>query len=114
MQKAQSLITLLAVALAILLMTGVINPYKKQYLRELKAQEDASKARVDSLQAEIEIIEEKNRLLEQRADSIYKVLGTSEKKRKKERDEHNRKMAELNKLAPSELPGYFSERYNRK
>jgi Tfp pilus assembly protein PilN len=113
MNKIQPIITLVAILLAVLLFTGVLNPYKKKYLQELEMQRQASQARIDSLQVEIEIIEERNKKLEERADSIYKVLGTSESKRKKERDEHKKKLAELGQLSTAELPSYFTKRYNR-
>jgi hypothetical protein len=114
MQKLQSIVTLIAIAIAILAMTGVLNPYKKKYLTELKAQEEASQAKVDTLQSEIFMLEVENAILEERTDSVLVVLGTSETKRKQERDAHNRKMAELGKLSNAELARYFAERYNRK
>jgi FtsZ-interacting cell division protein ZipA len=49
MNKLQSIITVIAVALAILMFTGLLNPYKKKYLTELKAVREASEAREDSL-----------------------------------------------------------------
>ncbi len=114
MNKLQSLITLIAIALAVLMYTGALNPHKKKYLAELKAQEEASKAKVDTLQTEIFLLTVETALLEEQADSIMNVLGTSETKRKQERDAHNRKMAELGKLSNAERARYFAERYNRK
>ena len=40
MNKLQSIITVIAVLIAGLYMTGYINPYKKQYLADLKAQRE--------------------------------------------------------------------------
>ena len=49
MKNLQSIVTLIAIAITILAMSGIINPYKKKYLAELKAVREASEAREDSL-----------------------------------------------------------------
>jgi hypothetical protein len=114
MNKLQSIITLIAIALAVLMYTGALNPHKKKYLAELKAQAEASKAREDSIKDVIFALESEALRLQNKADSTMKALDVEEDKRKKERDEFNRKMAQLGKLSNAELARYFAERYNRK
>jgi hypothetical protein len=114
MNKVQSIITIIAVAFAILMYTGLLNPHKRKYLAELKAQEEASKAREDSIKTVIFALENEALRLQFKADSTMKALDVEEDKRKKERDEFNRKMAQLGKLSNAELARYFAERYNRK
>jgi len=111
MNKLQALITVIAVTLAIMMYTGAINPYKKKYLAELKAQEEASKAREDSIKVVLFALENEAIRLQNKADSTMKALDVEEEKRKKDRDEFNRKMAELGKLSRDELASYFAERY---
>jgi hypothetical protein len=113
MNKLHSLITVIAVTLAILMYTGAINPYKKKYLAELKAQEEASKLRVDSIQGELLLLEIETAILQAKSDSALAALDIEEEKRKIERDAHKRKMAELSKLSTIELARYFTERYRR-
>jgi len=57
MNKLQSIITVIAIAFAILMYTGLLNPHKRKYLAELKAQEEASKAREDSIKTVIFALE---------------------------------------------------------
>ena len=113
MNKLQSIITVIAVLIAGLYMTGYINPYKKQYLADLKAQREASEAREDSLIALAFSLESEALRLQNKADSTMKALDVEEAKRKQERDEFNKRMAQLSKLSNAELARYFAERYNR-
>jgi hypothetical protein len=113
MKKLQSIITLIAIAIAILAMSGILNPYKKKYLAELKAVREASEAREDSLKTVVFSLENEALRLQNRADSTLKSLEGEETKRKKERDEFNKRMAELSKLSTAELARYFAERYSR-
>tara|TARA_R110000868_G_scaffold114648_6_gene306960 strand:- start:1079 stop:1420 length:342 start_codon:yes stop_codon:yes gene_type:complete len=112
-KNLQSIITLIAIAIAILAMSGVINPYKKKYLAELKAVREQSEAREDSLKTVVFSLENEALRLQNRADSTLKALEGEETKRKKERDEFNKRMAELSKLSTTELARYFAERYSR-
>jgi len=113
MNKLQSIITVIAVTLAILMFTGLLNPYKKKYLAELKAVREQSEAREDSLKTVVFSLENEALRLQNRADSTLKALEGEETKRKKERDEFNKRMAELSKLSTTELARYFAERYSR-
>ena len=113
MNKLQALITVIAVTLAIMMYTGAINPYKKKYLAELKAQTEASKAREDSIKDVIFALESEALRLQNKADSTMKALDVEEEKRKQERDAFNKKMAQLSKLSNAELARYFTERYGR-
>lgn len=113
MQKLQSVVTLIAIAIAILAMTGVLNPYKKKYLAELEEVRKASEAREDSLKTVVFSLESEALRLQNKADSTLKALDVEEEKRKKERDEFNKRMAQLGKLSNAELARYFAERYSR-
>ena len=50
--------------------------------------------------------------LQNKADSTLNALELEEVKRKKEKDEFNKKMAQLSKLSTTELASYFAKRYN--
>lgn len=113
MNKLQSLVTVIAVVIAGLYITGYFNPYKKQYLAELEAQRKASEAREDSLKMVVFSLESEALRLQNKADSTLKALDVEEEKRKKERDEFNKRMAQLGKLSNAELARYFTERYSR-
>jgi hypothetical protein len=113
MNRLQSIITVIAITFAVLMYTGLLNPHKKKYLAELKAQEEASKAREDSIKVVLFALENEAIRLQNKADSTMKALDVEEEKRKKDRDEFNRKMAQLSKLSNAELARYFAERYNR-
>ena len=113
MNKLQSIITVIAVLIAGLYITGYINPYKKKYLAELEEVRKASEAREDSLKTLVFSLENEALRLQNKADSTLKALDVEEDKRKKERDEFNKRMAQLGKLSNAELARYFAERYSR-
>lgn len=111
--KLSSLIIVIAVLIAAMYATGLYNPYKAAYLKELKDQREASEARELQLIKRIDSLAFQGGLLQAKADSIENALGIEEAKRKRERDAFNQKMAELSKLSVDSLPGYFAKRYNR-
>ncbi len=80
-------------------------------MRQLEEQRKESEAKVAQYRSEIAALEEHNDKLQAKADSIDTALEKEEARRKKERDEFNRKMAELGKLSRDELARYFAERY---
>jgi predicted RNA-binding protein with RPS1 domain len=92
-------------------MNGSFNPYKKAYMKQLEEQRKASEQAVANYVLEINLLEKENLKLQTKADSIDTALDKEEARRKKERDEFNRKMAELGKLSRDELASYFAERY---
>ena len=113
MNKLPYLIALIAIVIAAMYATGYYNPYKAAYLQELKDQKEASQARELELVKRVDSLAFAAGLLQAKADSIEYALDIEEAKRKKEKDEFNRKMAELSKLSVDSLPGYFAKRYNR-
>ena len=113
MNKLQSIITVIAILIAGLYITGYINPYKKKYLAELEEVRKASEAREDSLKTLVFSLESEALRLQNKADSTLKALDVEEVKRKKERDEFNKRMAQLGRLSNAELARYFAERYGR-
>lgn len=113
MNKLQSIITVIAILIAGLYITGYINPYKKKYLAELEEVRKASEAREDSLKTLVFSLESEALRLQNKADSTLKALDVEEEKRKKEKDEFNKRMAQLGKLSNAELARYFAERYGR-
>ena len=113
MNKLPYLIALVAIVIAAMYATGLYNPYKAAYLQELKDQREASQARELELVKRVDSLAFAAGLLQAKADSIEYALDIEEAKRKKEKDEFNRKMAELSKLSIDSLPGYFAKRYNR-
>ena len=113
MNRLPYLIALIAIVIAAMYATGYYNPYKAAYLQELKDQKEASQARELELVKRVDSLAFAAGLLQAKADSIEYALDIEEAKRKKEKDEFNRKMAELSKLSIDSLPGYFAKRYNR-
>lgn len=113
MNKLPYLIALIAILIAAMYVTGYYNPYKAAYLQELKDQKEASQARELELVKRVDSLAFAAGLLQAKADSIENALDIEEAKRKKEKDEFNRKMAELSRLSIDSLPGYFAKRYNR-
>ena len=113
MNRLPYLIALIAIVIAAMYATGYYNPYKAAYLQELKDQKEASQARELELVKRVDSLAFAAGLLQAKADSIEHALDIEEAKRKKEKDEFNRKMAELSKLSIDSLPGYFAKRYNR-
>ena len=109
--KLSVLITVIAVAIAAMYVTGFYNPYKKALYEQLEKQRVESQARIDSLTSHIAVLDIQNDLLQAKADSALAALDSEEKKRKQERDAFNRKMAQLSKLSTAELASYFTERY---
>lgn len=105
-------VPLLLIFNLIMFMNGSFNPYKKAYKQELENQRKKSEAREDSLKAVVFSLENEAIRLQNKADSTLKALDVEEEKRKKERDEFNKRMAQLGKLSNAELARYFAERYN--
>ena len=113
MNKLPYLIALVAIVIAAMYATGLYNPYKAAYLQELDDQRKASEARELELVKRIDSLAFAAGLLQAKADSIENALDIEEAKRKKERDEFNKRMAQLGRLSTDSLPGYFAKRYNR-
>ncbi len=86
MQKVQSIVTLIAIAIAILAMTGVLNPYKKKYLAELEQVRKASEAREDSLKTVVFSLENEALRLQRSAEHLQMQVM-----RLKERDQAEKK-----------------------
>lgn len=104
-------VPLLLIFNLIMFMNGSFNPYKKAYLKQLEQQRKESEAKVAEYTVIINMLEKQNENLQAKADSIDNALEQEEIRRKNERDEFNRKMAELGKLSRDELASYFTERY---
>lgn len=114
LQRILSIVVpVLLLANFLLFYSDSFNPYKRAYQKELENQRKASEARVAELRIEINLLDARNQVLQGRADSIDNLLTQEEAKRKRERDEYNRKMAELGRLSNAELARYFAERYSR-
>lgn len=113
MKRLPYLIALIAIVIAAMYATGYYNPYKAAYLKELNDQREASEARELELVKRVDSLAFAAGLLQAKADSIENALDIEEAKRKRDKDEFNRKMAELGKLSVDSLPGYFTKRYNR-
>jgi hypothetical protein len=102
----------LIVFVLIMFMSGSFNPYKRAYKKELENQRLESEAREDSLKNYVFSLENEAIKLQNKADSTLKALELEELTRKKEKDEFNKKMAQLSKLSTTELASYFAKRYN--
>ena len=113
MKKLPYLIAIIAIAIAAMYATGYYNPYKSAYLKELDSQKKASEARELELVKRIDSLAFAAGLLQAQADSIQHALDVEEEPRKRDRDEFNKRMAQLSRLSTDSLPGYFAKRYNR-
>ena len=113
MKRLPYLIALAAIVIAAMYATGYYNPYKAAYLQELEDQRKASEAREKELFSRIDSLTVIGTVLQAKADSIQHALDTEEAKRKRDRDEFNKRMAQLGRLSTDSLPGYFTKRYNR-
>ena len=102
----------IAVFALIMFMSGSFNPYKRAYKKELENQRLESEAREYSLKKVVFSLENEAIKLQNKADSTLNALELEEVKRKKEKDEFNKKMAQLSKLSTTELASYFAKRYN--
>jgi len=112
--STNTLMVLVAVAIAAMYAFGLISPIVSKYEDKLREDIAKSQAIVDSLEHSIVLLDIEKEVFRAKADSALAALGIEEEKRKQERDAFDRKMAELNKLSTTELASYFAERYSNR
>ena len=111
--SANTLMVLVAVAIAAMYAFGLLTPMNNKAKDKLEAYIIESEARVDSLENHITLLDIENDMLQLQVDSALAAIDIEEEKRKQQKDAFNRKIASLSKLSASELSSYFTERYNK-
>jgi hemerythrin-like domain-containing protein len=111
--SANTLMVLVAVAIAAMYAFGLLTPMNNRAQDRLDTYIAKSEAVVDSLQNHITLLDIENDILQSKVDSAFAALDVEEEKRKQERDAFDQKIAELSKLSASELSSYFADRYSK-